>query len=926
MDRRSILTKTGKGLMEATGKTSHLPRDLRNVLKEIDGKVSVSALLGRLDKFTEPRLVEALAGLERDGYVREFIGSQDAGANVPVGRAPLSQSLTQPPSDSVDDLDFTVSIPVKAAPKEDRQQAQAQEMARLAQAARVRAEAAAKAEADRARAEAEKKARAEAEQRAKVAADPKAKAELQAKLQTQALDQARREAEERQRRESEEKARLEMEARARVEAEDRAKREAEERQRLEFQEKSRSENEEKARREAEARATRETEERARKQAEERARKEIEEQVRRETEERKIREEVERRSKVEAERARREAEEMERRRREEREHAERMARIDADARAKVEAQERMRRDQEEMVRRELEERGKREEELRLRAAEEARKRKEAQEREARERVARERREAQERETGEREARERKEAQQREARERQKGEEEAARREIEEKIRLEEERESREGEDRARRQAEKAAAEEKAQVEEKAESQAGEAARAKDEERKEREDERSRAREEGRTRKAERSRERAEEESWRGDDDAHERAPARSPADWTRRRSGGLGKQFALMLLILLIIGVAVLPFVPLDSGPYEKAAQEWLGVPVKIGSTSVSLLPSPQLKFEKVAIGEDPPMRVASVSAVPDIGSLTGDRKIFRSLELTGVVFSPKYLPVLLSDKGRGNLLRVQHIMAKGLKLDIPDLDLPPLDVNAKLGADGTVQSVVLVNAERKLSVILLPQGRRASIEISADSFPLPIGGDMVMGEFSAKGTLGPGEMALTEVEGRAFGGRVLGNARLRWSDGWSLDGEFGAKQVEAAKLAAPILAGGVIEGKGVYSMKAAGLGKLFATARFEGNFRIAKGSISNVDMTRVLQGSSTGGGTTLFSEMSGAVTADPSRLVVRQLRLVAGLLSGTGQAEMDSQKNLSGRMQIELRAQTVQARATIALTGTLKDPQFRRSN
>ncbi len=36
-------------------------------------------------------------------------------------------------------------------------------------------------------------------------------------------------------------------------------------------------------------------------------------------------------------------------------------------------------------------------------------------------------------------------------------------------------------------------------------------------------------------------------------------------------------------------------------------------------------------------------------------------------------------------------------------------------------------------------------------------------------------------------------------------------------------------------------------------------------------------------------------------------RLVAGLLNGVGQVEMDPQKNLSGRVQIEPRARTVQA-------------------
>jgi predicted hotdog family 3-hydroxylacyl-ACP dehydratase len=72
--------------------------------------------------------------------------------------------------------------------------------------------------------------------------------------------------------------------------------------------------------------------------------------------------------------------------------------------------------------------------------------------------------------------------------------------------------------------------------------------------------------------------------------------------------------------------------------------------------------------------------------------------------------------------------------------------------------------------------------------------------------------------------------------------------------------------------------------------------------------------------------MSGGVSADADRILVRQVRMAAGLLSGTGQGEMDPQKNLSGRFQIELRAQSVQARATLAIAGTLENPQFRRSN
>src|SRR4029077_4219862 len=148
MNRRSILTKTGKGLLEATGKTSNLSRDLRNILKEIDGKVSVSDLSDKFSKLTEAKLLEALSSMEKDGYLREFVGKQDDGPSVPVGRGAASSG---PASKDGSDLDFTAFTPAKpnAKANEDaRLQAQAQEIARQAQATRAREEAAARARAD----------------------------------------------------------------------------------------------------------------------------------------------------------------------------------------------------------------------------------------------------------------------------------------------------------------------------------------------------------------------------------------------------------------------------------------------------------------------------------------------------------------------------------------------------------------------------------------------------------------------------------------------------------------------------------------------------------------------------------------------------------------------------------------------------------
>jgi hypothetical protein len=234
--------------------------------------------------------------------------------------------------------------------------------------------------------------------------------------------------------------------------------------------------------------------------------------------------------------------------------------------------------------------------------------------------------------------------------------------------------------------------------------------------------------------------------------------------------------------------------------------------------------------------------------------------------------------------------------------------------------------VSVSSSENGLSVKLEPHAGKAAVEISANALPLPIGVDFGLTDFQAKGIASATELVMGSVEGRAFGGRLIGKARLRWSGPWSLDGELSARQMDAAKVASPLIGTGILQGKGTFSMRGLLPERMVLNSQVQGDFSIQKGTINNVDMTRVLQGSGSGGGTTNFQEVSGTFSADPNRLQVRQIRLAAGLLSGGGQLDMDSQKGLSGRMQIELRAQSVQARATLGVSGTLTNPQFRRTN
>src|SRR6266545_3382768 len=289
-----------------------------------------------------------------------------------------------------------------------------------------------------------------------------------------------------------------------------------------------------------------------------------------------------------------------------------------------------------------------------------------------------------------------------------------REQEEKVQQEaEQREREEKERREREEGERARRESEEEARRKEEGKRG-----KEKEKRTREEEKtladSEAEEAAQGRKAARAKERTGEHAARGGQEAAGAAAQSARRAWAKRKPGNFAKQLALLLLVLLVVSIAVVPFVPLESAPYEKAAQAWLGEPVKIGAFNLTLLPVPRLKFEKVVIGKEPQIRVATIRATPQIGSVLAEKKTFKRLELENVAFPRQYLSVLLLGRGKGESRGVERVTAKGLKLDIPGLNLPALELDASFSPGGALKSVTFVDAERKLSVKLQPRGGKAA--------------------------------------------------------------------------------------------------------------------------------------------------------------------------------------------------------------------
>jgi hypothetical protein len=985
MKPSAIYSKSGKGVQEASGKTSLLKRADRTVLSAIDGRATLAEVAQKVGKTFDAAFEQIIAQLDKEGFVREVAAVTSSSQSRPAMPAvkPAAKAPAAKASSGADDLDFTTIMsplkpaarPAAAASSTPASKSNTAQESALYKA-REEAEARAQAERDRlrqeaeakARAELEAKARADAEKRLREEAAAKAKAEIEAKVRA-AREKA--EAEQRAKLEAERKIREEAERKAREEAE-RALREAEAlRQRLE-----------------EERRAREEAERKRKEEEERRRKEEEARRAREEAERKAREEAERKIREEAERKRREQEERKRREEEERRIEEEARRLREEIEAKArEAAERARREEEDRLLREKEEqvrRAKEAEEARMRQAREleeargrARQRERDQEvqkgpgesrrrqpsmpapapaaagsslgdgsldalmadldsfsqREDEERRSREVADSREREEKklraqeEAERRMREELAAQEEQERQRAAEEALRREEEERRAREEaerkaleeaERRAREAEEQRRQEAEERAR--KSREAALAQSAAAEddiGVSEKDLDMSEvRRDEAAVARE---ARKAQRERER---EARQRNKEAQQRAKASERVKYPKaRRPVKWGRPVAMILFLALVLGIGALHVVPLPMDKYERAASEALGRPVKIGVGRLALFTGARLELENVSVGGT--VKIASVHAYPELGSLMDENKAFRRIVLKGLEVPQAALGEVVGAKLRPGNFKVGRIFASELKLTGP-VPLPTLEADVRIGGDGGVRSVTLSGPE-SLNAVLTPAARgQVEFDVTAASITLPFAPDISLATFAMKGVANRQGMNIASWGGSVLDGVVSGSAQLRWNGPWQLEGSMTARNINAASFAPALLSEGKAEGIGRFYMSAADPAKMQNTARIEGSFAVGKGALGTFDLSRVLQTSGKQyGGRTLFTELSGHGVYDRGAVALRNVNISAGALSAGASADIAPSGALVGRVVADIRTTAQPLRATLTLGGTLKEPQVR---
>src|SRR5438445_5957481 len=717
MRPNAIYSKSGKGVQEASGKTSLLSVEHRAVLAAIDGRATLADVAQKSGNEYDAGFQQLIIQLDKDGFIREVssgaAAGPAAGAAKPAGKP-----------DTAIDLDFsslassqkanTAPQPTAPPPPPPAPKAPAVDMAAKAAAERRAKEQ--ESALHRARQEAEEKAGAERE-RQRAEAEAKVRAETEAKLRLEAEKKLREEAAHKVRADAVAKAQAAAEARVKAVRESAARIAAEQKAKTEAEEKARREQEELRKRLEEERRAREEAERIRQEAEEQARREAEALLQQIEEERKAREAAERSTREEMSRARQERDERASRAEERKHKPEGPAEapppaprpqaapgsdkfadsLFADLEAFNQRAEESRKQDEET------ERAKKEERLRkAREMEERRDREEEEQRKAEEKLlAREEEQRRAKEEEERLAREN------EQRER--------------KFREEEDKRARESEERSRKAKEEAILAAKTRGDMASGDGAPQDRRAK----------------------------------------ALKRGPGVAAA--YRRQERNWGKPVTIALVVILGVALGALHVIPISTADYEKAAREALGQPVRLGSGRVSLWRGVHYEFKDVRIGER--VRIAEARAFPPLDALFDERKIFRRIELEGAALPQDVLGEVLFAKANGENFTVGRVVAKQLKLEGP-LPLPPLDVDAALDAAGALRVASLAGPENLVANLSSRGPSELEFEMTAASFALPIAPQLSLNQFGMKGAITPRGMNISSWDGAALNGNVLGTAQV----------------------------------------------------------------------------------------------------------------------------------------------------------------
>jgi uncharacterized protein involved in outer membrane biogenesis len=394
------------------------------------------------------------------------------------------------------------------------------------------------------------------------------------------------------------------------------------------------------------------------------------------------------------------------------------------------------------------------------------------------------------------------------------------------------------------------------------------------------------------------------------------------------------KIGLIALAVVLVLAATLPFlVNLDGyiPEIEQAASSALKQPVTLKHLGLFLLPSPHVTVDGVTVGGADDLSVGKVKLTPALFSLLSSTKVIKRVEIDDLVLTQKGLDKLQAGAPSGGSsaqpVRVESLRLDNAQLKLAKIGFGPFDAKIDLDENGTPVEASVQTRDHKLEADIRPDGSNFLIAVKAKGWTLPAGPPIVFDELEVKGSATLKSADLSSIAAKLYDGSVTGTASLDWKKGVQMQGHLTVSHLELKKLT-PLLSptthfSGKLTAAPVISASAADAAQLASAVKVETPFNIESGVIQGVDIEKAathLISKGAGGGETRFDQLSGHLVADHGNLRFTQLKISSGALAVDGDVNMSAKKELSGRINAQVKVLGAPTSVPLNVAGTADLP------
>ena len=398
-----------------------------------------------------------------------------------------------------------------------------------------------------------------------------------------------------------------------------------------------------------------------------------------------------------------------------------------------------------------------------------------------------------------------------------------------------------------------------------------------------------------------------------------------------------KRLGIVVFALVLLLAAVPLFVSLDDyrPQIERAVSEKLKEPVKLKSLRLAGLPLPHLVVDGIEIGKAGDLRVGKVSVTPDLLSLLTDTKVIRSIDIEGLVINqraleriPVWTQIDPKAKPAGFTVQVRSVRLDDALLQLQKTSFGPFDARVTIAANGAPERADITARDGKFKATVQPFGEKFSIDVQARGWRLPAGPPVLFDELLVKGTATLNSADFGDIKAKLYGGTVVGKSSIAWQKGLQLKGNYTVNDLELRDLV-PLFSPqtkvtGKLTAKPVFSANAANAAQISSALRLETPFNIRDGVLHGIDIQKAATSLITkdSSGQTRFDTLSGNFAMDRGTQRITNLNVASGSLAADGNVTIAPNKELSGRINAQVKAGAVGA-ATVPLniSGTVDSPR-----